>query len=180
MQYHALHLNYPVSYAVHDVKVHGTTRLAATNRTTSVIAHSYRYSNNTRGCVFIRKSYLEIFALKETACTLPPDCKRCAQRTRPCYRTMQLTAIVRRHTPCSCRCIGRLVPSPRRLRHLQNDAGYKPLHDNSAVVKRPYRLEMSHLLQAPSTRTLRIPMRTRVGPTPSFTSASRAKSLFRL
>ena len=84
VQYYALHLNYPVSYAVHDVKVHGTTRLAATNRITSVIAHSYRYSNNTRGCVFIRQSYLDIFALLETACTLPPDCKRCAQRTRPC------------------------------------------------------------------------------------------------
>ena len=95
-------------------------------------------------------------------------------------RALQLTDIVQRHKPCSCRCTGRLVPSPRRLPHLQNDAGQKPIHDNTAVVKRPYRLEMSRLLQAPSTRTLRIPMRTRVGPTPSFTSASRAKSLFRL
>ena len=118
--------------------------------------------------------------LKKPPVHSPPIARDVRNAHDPVNRTMQLTAIVRRHTPCSCRCIGRLVPSPRRLRHLQNDAGYKPLHDNSAVVKRPYRLEMSRLLQAPSTRTLRIPMRTRVGPTPSFTSASRAKSLFRL
>ena len=97
-------------------------------------------------------------------------------------RTLQLTDIVQRHTPCSCRCIGRLVPSPRRLRHLQNDAGYKPLHDNSAVVKRHYRLQMSRLLQAPSARSLRIPRRKFVGSTshtPQFDDSTTQNGSFR-
>ena len=112
--------------------------------------------------------------------TPPPIARDLRNAHDPMNRTLPLYVIVQRHTPYSCRCIGRLVPSPRRLRHLQNDAGYKPLNDNPTVIKWLYRPERSHLLQAPSARSLRIPRRTLVGPTPSFTSASRANSLFRL
>jgi hypothetical protein len=75
VQFSALYVNYPVLHAVRHVKVHSITRFAATNKSTSAIAHCYCSLNNRRSFIFSRQSYLDIFAPMETAYPLPPRLK---------------------------------------------------------------------------------------------------------
>ena len=63
VQYSALYVNHPVRHAVHDMTVHNITRLAATNRITSVIAYSYCPLNIKLGGVFVGLSGPAILAI---------------------------------------------------------------------------------------------------------------------